>query len=442
MFANADHNDSRHCSDTQPAVSAGVLPEWTSGELPSPPVLTWRNLSSLIGPGILLAGASIASGEWLAGPGLTAQFGGTLLWIATLSIVAQVFANIEFMRYTIYCGEPLLVGAFRIWPGPKLWAFVYACLEIAQIWPYNVANAAVPLASAAIGRLPGPSDAQMVKTLGVVLFLLAFVPLIFGGTVYKTLERIMSAKMVFVLLFLGFVSFFLVSRHTALEVFRGFVSFGQMPLRADSIIDGRHFMVTRCEGSTCLAVRGTVEPAGTVVTEWKVNGRSLASNDPLLSRHAADFDEVVKFSEQQVRARRYYVADVEPTGSFQQSGRWSWLGAGIDPAVFARSRSAARVRLGADSRVCIHRRSRRTDECVVFKLCARQGIWYGRSSGGNPQRYWWHDDQAVARRQGVSFDNRKSATLERLDETRRARAGGTVDGLLLHRHGTAVHDVD
>lgn len=313
---------------TQETVPAGVLPDWTIGNIPEPPVLSWRNLSSLIGPGILLAGASIASGEWLAGPGLTAQFGGTLLWIATLSIVAQVFANIEFMRYTVYCGEPLLVGAFRIWPGPIMWAFVYAWLEIAQIWPYNVANAAVPLASAALGRLPGPSDAAMIKALGVVLFLLAFVPLMFGGTVYKTLERIMSAKMLFVLGFLGFVSCFLVSRTTALEVFRGFVSFGQIPIRADSVIDGRHFMVTRCVESQCFSARGTVEPSGAVVTEWKVNGESLAFNDPLVQAHRATFDELLKRAEQTVVSGQYHVADVGPqnsvsaTGAIRADGSW------------------------------------------------------------------------------------------------------------------------
>jgi hypothetical protein len=301
-------------------VAAGVLPAWTIGDLPAPPTLTWRNWTVMIGPGVLLAGASIGSGEWLAGPGVTAQFGGTLLWIATLSIVAQVFANIEFMRYTIYCGEPLLVGAFRIWPGPVVWVFVYAWMELAHVWPFNVANAAVPLVSAALGRLPDQRHVELVKVLGIVLFLLSFVPLFFGGTAYKSLERIMSAKLVLVLLFLGFVTFFLVSATTAYEVITGFVRFGQIPVQADTIIDGRHFMVARYDGPTRYGVRGTIEPNGPVVTEWKVDGKSLTMDDPALMPHKVKLEKLVAWAEQRARPDRFFVADVHQSGSVSAAG--------------------------------------------------------------------------------------------------------------------------
>ena len=100
--------------NTPSTVQAGKLPPWDVGELPAPPSLGWRSWAQLLGPGVLLAGASIGSGEWLAGPGISAQYGGTLLWIATLSILAQVFCNLEFMRYALYCGEPIAVGFFAL----------------------------------------------------------------------------------------------------------------------------------------------------------------------------------------------------------------------------------------------------------------------------------------------------------------------------------------
>src|SRR5207237_201979 len=61
-----------------------------------------RTSGGLSGPGILLAGTSVGAGEWLFGPAVTAQFGGTFLWLATLSIVGQVFYNLEVMRYALY----------------------------------------------------------------------------------------------------------------------------------------------------------------------------------------------------------------------------------------------------------------------------------------------------------------------------------------------------
>src|SRR5437868_1830707 len=135
-------------------VPAGLLPGWTVGNLPRQPQRGWRSWLRLVGPGVLLAGASVGSGEWLFGPAVSAQYGGTLLWLAGLSIIFQVFCNLEMMRYTIYCGEPVVVGFFRSWPGPMLWTFVYLVLEFSMVWPYNASNAAVPLATACLGHLP------------------------------------------------------------------------------------------------------------------------------------------------------------------------------------------------------------------------------------------------------------------------------------------------
>ena len=85
------------------------------------------------------------------------------------------------------------------WPGPVCWIGLYGVLDIAAIWPYNASNAAVPLAAVLLGHLPQTgSDQELVKLLGFTIFLLAFVPLIFGGTVYGMLEKIMTAKLVLV----------------------------------------------------------------------------------------------------------------------------------------------------------------------------------------------------------------------------------------------------
>ena len=129
-------------------IAAGVLPPFAVGDLPAAPAGGWRRWLGVVGPGVLLAGASIGSGEWLTGPAVTAQYGATLLWLATLSIIGQVFVNLEMIRYTLYCGEPIIVGYFRTRPGPRLWTFVYALLDFAAIWPFNVAGAAGAMVTA------------------------------------------------------------------------------------------------------------------------------------------------------------------------------------------------------------------------------------------------------------------------------------------------------
>ena len=78
------------------------LPAWQIGDLPEPPRPGWKLWVGLIGPGIVLAGTSIGSGEWLFGPAVTAQYGAALLWLALISILLQGFCNLTMMRYTVY----------------------------------------------------------------------------------------------------------------------------------------------------------------------------------------------------------------------------------------------------------------------------------------------------------------------------------------------------
>src|SRR5262245_30281111 len=128
-------------TDSPAKVPAGRLEPWEVDTLEAPPAFTRRSWTMLIGPGILLAGSSVGAGEWLFGPAVSSQFGGTFLWLATISIVTQAFYNLEVMRYTLYCGEPIFAGYFRMSPGPKFWTGVYLTLCIAHIWPFMASNA-------------------------------------------------------------------------------------------------------------------------------------------------------------------------------------------------------------------------------------------------------------------------------------------------------------
>lgn len=273
------------------AGNQGMLGAWQTGELPPPPPGGWQTWKALLGPGVLLAGASVGSGEWLSGPAVSAQYGGTLLWVATLSIVFQVFCNLEMMRYTLYCGEPIVVGFFRTWPGPRLWTVCYLALDLAAIWPFNASNAAVPLAAALLGHLPAGdapttllglalTERQLVKVLGYAIFLTAFLPLIFGGTIYRMLERVMAIKLVVVLSYLVFAVALTASEATVREVCEGFIDFGAVPLRADTIVDGRHFNLWQTEGDTAYRLKGTLENGQALVTDFVVERTgSTQSND-------------------------------------------------------------------------------------------------------------------------------------------------------------------
>ena len=209
--------------------AARFFPPWETDSLPEPPRFGLRSWTVLIGPGLLLAGANIGGGEWLFGPIVTARYGASLMWLATLSIGFQVFYNLSIMRYTLYTGEPVFVGFFRTAPGPRFWTIFYLMVDLGGIWPYLASNAAVPLVAAFLGRLPGPEEAGLLRTVSYCIFLCALLPLIFGGKIYNAVERVMVTKIVLVLGYLLFIGIFHVSGDTWAAVFSGFFKFGSLP---------------------------------------------------------------------------------------------------------------------------------------------------------------------------------------------------------------------
>ena len=238
-------------STSQPAALAPhpgsqSMPRWDLGELVNPPTFKLRNWFAMLGPGLLMAGAAIGGGEWLTGPAVTARYGGGLMWLATLSILGQVFYNLEISRYTLYSGEPIFTGKFRTLPGPTFWLLIYLMLDFGSVFPYLAANAATPLAAVILGRIPDPTEtwttltilgethtfthASLMRGLGIGIFLLSLLPLIFGGKIYNALKLIMTFKIVAVFGFLIFVAVFFSTWSTWATILAGFFKFGTVPV--------------------------------------------------------------------------------------------------------------------------------------------------------------------------------------------------------------------
>ena len=214
-----------------PHPGSAAMPRWKIGELVDAPRFTRRNWFALLGPGLLMGGASIGGGEWLLGPVVTAKYGGALMWLATLSIVGQVFYNIEISRYTLYTGEPIFTGKFRTLPGPHVWLTVYLLLDFGSVFPYLASNAATPLAAIYLGRVPGEADSTLQRGLGSAVFLLAMLPMIFGGKIYDTLKKIMTVKVVVVLGYLLMLAVCFSTWDTWREILGGFLQFGSVPIK-------------------------------------------------------------------------------------------------------------------------------------------------------------------------------------------------------------------
>ncbi|MCH7987999.1 MAG: Nramp family divalent metal transporter, partial [Planctomycetes bacterium] len=91
-----------------PADNSGIV---------EPPKDFWGIVKRL-GPGLIIAGSIVGSGELIATTKTGAQAGISLLWLILIGCVIKVFVQIELGRYTISHGETTLAALNRI-PGPR-----------------------------------------------------------------------------------------------------------------------------------------------------------------------------------------------------------------------------------------------------------------------------------------------------------------------------------
>jgi Mn2+/Fe2+ NRAMP family transporter len=82
------------------------------------PPHTLLGILKRLGPGLIIAGSIVGSGELIATTKTGAQAGITLLWLIIIGCVIKVFVQIELGRYTITHGESTLAALDQV-PGPR-----------------------------------------------------------------------------------------------------------------------------------------------------------------------------------------------------------------------------------------------------------------------------------------------------------------------------------
>ena len=239
-------------------VPAGGLSPWGVDDLPEPPPFSTRNLFRMIGPGAILLAASIGGGEWLAGPAITVKYGPTILWFATISIAIQLLFNLEAIRYTLYTGEPILVGVMRLRPSSKLWSGVYIFLSVAQLGaPALAVGCATVLFAAFAGRLADSGDNSTVLFLSYGLIILTVGVLASGKTIERVLEWFSWVIITFILSFLLIVNLFFVPFAHWLQTLQGFFVVRPVPEEIDLLLLG-----------TFVATAGSGGLGNLVISNW------------------------------------------------------------------------------------------------------------------------------------------------------------------------------
>lgn len=97
---------------------AGVSVPVEASETREPPT-TVRGILRQLGPGLIIAGSIVGSGELIATTSVGAEAGFVLMWLIIIGCVIKVFVQIEFGRFTITSGRTTLDGLNEV-PGPRM----------------------------------------------------------------------------------------------------------------------------------------------------------------------------------------------------------------------------------------------------------------------------------------------------------------------------------
>lgn len=177
-----------------------------------PPQSLWAALRK-IGPGIILAGSIVGSGELLLTTSLGADWGFVFLWLVLFSCVIKVFVQIELGRYAISSGQPTL-RALNELPGFRIlgvnwlvwWWFMMLLATVMQLGAMaggvgQALNLAFPNVALKLGESVGQSswlgrviEGNPEHFWAILTALSAVVLLLSGG--YKSIERITTVLVV------------------------------------------------------------------------------------------------------------------------------------------------------------------------------------------------------------------------------------------------------
>jgi len=72
-----------------------------------------------LGPGMIIAGSIVGSGELIATTKTGAEAGFWLLWLILIGCLIKVFAQVEFGRYSVVTGKTTMAGLAEV-PGPRI----------------------------------------------------------------------------------------------------------------------------------------------------------------------------------------------------------------------------------------------------------------------------------------------------------------------------------
>ena len=196
------------------------IPDLREADLPDREESFWR----LTGPGAVMIGLAIGSGELVLWPWITAKFGTEMMWAAALGVFLQLWINIEVGRWAVATGESAFTGFARI---SKFWVFFFMSLLFVGTFLPGMGRAVGTSLRILIFGLDGPG-ADWVWTALVLVITLS---ILFGPKqIYKTVEKSVGFMVLVIVVGMLIVAFSIGTFADLTNMLGGILNFGHIRL--------------------------------------------------------------------------------------------------------------------------------------------------------------------------------------------------------------------
>ena len=196
------------------------IPPLRNADLPEREKSYWK----MMGPGAVMVGLAIGSGELILWPWITAKFGADMMWAAALGVFLQMWINIEIGRWAIATGESAFTGFARL---SKLWVYFFLTLLFVGAFLPGWGRAVGTSLKILFFGPEGPGADWMWTAL---VFAIALA-IVFGPKrIYASIERSIVFLVVIIVAGLVVVAFSVGTLADVATMAKGVVNFGEIHL--------------------------------------------------------------------------------------------------------------------------------------------------------------------------------------------------------------------
>jgi hypothetical protein len=183
----------------------------------------WR----MTGPGAVMVGLAIGSGELILWPWITAKFGTEMMWAAALGVFLQLWINIEIGRWAIATGEGSFTGFARV---SRFWVYFFLTILFAGVFLPGWGVAAGTSLKILLFGVDGPGP-DWLWTAVIFLFALA---ILFGPKrIYASVERSVGLMVVVIVVGMLVVGFSVGTWSDVVDMAKGITNVGHIRLDDD-----------------------------------------------------------------------------------------------------------------------------------------------------------------------------------------------------------------